>query len=334
MNRHQISDYTYFITGATGFVGSHLARNLCKRGLEVHVLRRPNSSNALLDSLPVQHHTGDILDPTSVERAMRSCTAVFHCAGIVSFWKNIRKEQYDVNVGGTEIVASAALRTGIRRFVHTSSVAALGPERNGKAITEESPFGWDIHNIGYNISKYEAERRILEHIDRGLDAVMVNPSTILGPGDVYMHGSAVVSNVLRSRLPFYIDTSMDVVDIDDVVNGHLLAFEKGGTGERYILSGHSLPLSELMLRIEKIAGGRAPRIKVPFPLAQTAAWILESAASLFGKRPLITTELLRVGKFRRLFSHEKAVRDLGFTVTPLDETIRKTADWLKTAGQV
>jgi dihydroflavonol-4-reductase len=322
-------DHTFFITGATGFVGSKIAQALCKRGLEVHILRRKNSSNPLLKSLPVHHHIGDILDEDAVTAAMRNTTAVFHCAGVVSFWRKRRREQYEINVNGTDIVASAALQTGIRRFVHTSSVAALGPSENGSVIDEDTPFGWDRYDIGYNISKYEAECRIMEKIKSGLDAVIVNPSTIVGPGDLNMHGSAIVSNVMKRLLPYYIETPMNIVDIDDVVRGHLLVFEKGKTGERYILSGHSKPLSELLRFIRQIAGGRAPKRSIPYPVAAAAAAIIETAANIFGFRPLLTRELLRVGKFRREFSCEKAERELGYTRTPLEETIRKTAEWLK-----
>ncbi len=325
MNLH---NHTFLVTGATGFVGSMIAKELADRGLEVHILRRKGSSNTLLDSLPVHHHTGDILDKDSVLNAMKDCTAVFHCAGFVSFWKKMRRKQYEVNVTGTENVSSAALESGIHRFIHTSSVAALGPDVSERITTEESPFGWDTYNIGYNISKHEAELRIIEKVKNGLNAVIVNPSTIVGPGDVNMHGSAIVSNVIAGRVPFFIETPMNIVDIDDVVQGHLLAFEKGEIGERYILSGHTLPLGELLTKIEQIAGGKAPRKKIPFPIAYLFAAIVEFFGSILNKKPLVTRELLRVGKYRQEFSCTKAERELGYKRTPLEDTIRKTAEWL------
>lgn len=324
-----LHDHTFFITGATGFVGSLLAKELCERGLEVHILRREKSSNRILESLPVHHHIGDILNRDSVRNAMKHCTAVFHCAGFVSFWKKLRRKQYDVNVEGTEVVASTALALGIRRFVHTSSVAALGPSENGTIVTEDTPFRWDLYDVGYNISKHEAELRIEEKVKNGLDAVIVNPSTIVGPGDINMHGSAIIANVLDERLPFYVETPMNIVDIHDVVEGHILAFEKGKTGERYILSGHSLPLGEMLLRIEKIAGGKAPRRRIPFFIAQATATVIELFGTVLNSRPPLTRELLRVGKYRQEFSCAKAEQELGYKRTPLDETIRKTAEWLK-----
>jgi len=326
MNLH---DHSFFITGATGFVGSMLAKELCNRGLEVHILRREKSSNTILDDLPVHHHIGDILDKDAVKKAMANATAVFHCAGIVSFWKKMRKKQYDVNAEGTEVVSSAALELDIQRFVHTSSVAAIGPAENGTIITEETPFRWDRYDIGYNISKHEAEMRIEEKVKNGLNAVIVNPSTIVGPGDVNMHGSAIIFNVMKERLPFYIETPMNIVDIDDVVQGHVLAFEKGKPGDRYILSGHSLPLGELLKEIERIAGGRAPKNKIPFFAAHAAATLIELGAAIMKKKPLLTRELLRVGKYRQEFSCTKAEQELGYTRTPLDETIEKTANWLQ-----
>lgn len=241
----------------------------------------------------------------------------------------MRKKQYEINVDGTEVVASTALELGIRRFVHTSSVAALGPAVNGTIIDEQTPFGWDRYDIGYNISKHEAELRVIEKIKNSLDAVIVNPSTIVGPGDVNMHGSAIVSNVLAGRLPFFIETPMNIVDIDDIVLGHILAFEKGRTCERYILSGHSCPLDELLETIRKIAGGKAPRIKIPFPIAYMFATLIEFTGTVLNKKPLVTRELLRVGKYRGEFSCRKAENELGYKRTPLEETIRKTAEWLK-----
>ncbi len=330
MDTFKLSDHSFFITGATGFVGSKLAEELCRRGLEVHILRRKSSSNPFLDTLPVHHHIGDIRDKQAVETAMANTSAVFHCAGFVSFWKKMRRKQYEVNVDGTEVVASTALELGIRRFVHTSSVAALGPAVNGTIIDEQTPFGWDKYDIGYNISKHEAELRVIEKIKNGLDAVIVNPSTIVGPGDVNMHGSAIVSNVLAGRLPFFIETPMNIVDIDDIVHGHILAFEKGRTGERYILSGHSRPLGELLDTIRKIAGGKAPRIKIPFPIAYMLATLIEFTGTVLNKKPLVTRALLKVGKYRGGFSCRKAENELGYTRIPLEETILKAADWLKT----
>jgi dihydroflavonol-4-reductase len=329
LDTFKLSDHSFFITGATGFVGSKLAQELCSRGLEVHILRRSASSNPILDTLPVHHHIGDIRDRQAVKTGMLNTTAVFHCAGIVSFWKKMRKKQYEVNVDGTEVVASTALELGIRRFVHTSSVAALGPAENGSIIDEQTPFGWGKYDIGYNISKHEAELRVIDKIKNGLDAVIVNPSTIVGPGDVNMHGSAIVSNVLAGRLPFLIETPMNIVDIEDIVQGHILAFEKGITGEKYILSGHSLPLGELLETIRKLAGGKAPRKKIPFPIAYALATIIEFVATTINKKPLVTRELLRVGKYRGEFSCRKAENELEYKRTPLEDTIRKTAEWLR-----
>ena len=329
MDTFKLRDHSFFITGATGFVGSKLAQELCRRGLEVHILRRKSSSNPILDTLPVHHHIGDIRDSQAVKTAMGNATAVFHCAGFVSFWKKMRKKQYEVHVDGTEVVASSALELGIRRFVHTSSVAALGPAENGSIIDEQTPFGWVKYDIGYNISKHEAELRVIEKIKNGLDAVIVNPSTIVGPGDVNMHGSAIVSNVIAGRLPFFIETPMNIVDIDDIVLGHILAFEQGITGERYILSGHSRPLGELLETIRKIAGGKAPRIKIPFPVAYVLSAIIEFTGTVINTKPLVTREMLRVGKYRGEFSCRKAEIELGYTQTPLEDTIRKTAEWLK-----
>jgi dihydroflavonol-4-reductase len=325
----RLAGNVFFVTGATGFVGSMIAKELCSRGYEVHILRREGSVNPLLDSLPVHTHIGNVLEREHVRKAMEGCTAVFHCAGVVSYWRKTRKRQYDVNVTGTDIVSSAALELGVRRFVHTSSVAALGPAADGGKIDEETPFDWYRHGVGYNISKHEAELRVLEKIKKGLDAVFVNPATIVGPGDVNMHGSALIETVMRARLPFYIDIPMNIVDIDDVVRGHLLAFEKGKTGERYLLCGHSLHLGDLLKLIESIAGGTAPRYRVPFPLAQFTASIVEWIGTKTNRKPGLTRELLLVGRYRQDFSCAKAERELGYERTPVDETIRKTAEWLK-----
>jgi dihydroflavonol-4-reductase len=329
LENYRLSDYTFFVTGATGFVGSQIAKALCDRGLEVHILRRKNSSNAILDSLPVHHHIGDLLDRDAVTEAMKNATGVFHCAGIVSFWKKKRQQQYEVNVNGTEIVSSAALELDIKRFVHTSSVAAIGPARTGNIITEDTPFGWDEHDIGYNISKHEAELRIIEKVKNGLNAVLVNPSTIIGPGDVNMHGSAIVSNVLKKRLPSYIETPMNIVDIDDVVEGHFSHSRRVRPASvTYSPVTHFRSASSYCesnkLPVEERRGG-----KIRFKVAYTAASIIEFVGTVLDIKPVVTRELLRVGKYRQEFSCEKAERELGYTRTPLYDTIQKTADWLK-----
>jgi len=237
------------ITGGTGFVGSNLSSTLVDHGYNVRILRRSDSDLRALGGLAVKHYLGDVRDVDSLKEAMKGCDTVFHTAAIVSFKRKDRALQYDVNVAGTRNVVEACLAAKVKRLVHTSSVATIGPTASGEPATEESPYGWGTSSA-YRHTKYLAEQEVYAGVKRGLDAVIVNPSVIVGERDIHFHGGQMIREVKRGLVPFYVKGGMNVVYVGDVVEGHIQAALRGKTGERYILCGENLTHREIFKRTD------------------------------------------------------------------------------------
>ncbi len=318
---------TILITGGTGFIGSNLAAALVAQGHHVKIFRRVNSPTSLIAHLKVEHCIGDVRDSASLRAALKNCDIVFHTAAIVSFWKPLRKLQYEVNVIGTKNIAHACLEQGINRLVHTSSIAALGYPADGALADEETAFNW--HNLGggYKSSKHLAEMEIEKAVNRGLDAVMVNPAVVIGPGDIHFNGGSIIRSVKKGFVPFYIKGGMNVVLVDDVVNAHIAAATKGSTGERYIAGGENLTHQQIFGITAEIVGGRAPRYKLPVPLLKLAARGFDFAGALLHKEPLISSELSSAAGLYNWYSSAKAQRELGYQFTPFREAVTKTYQW-------
>lgn len=318
---------TILVTGGTGFIGSNLAIKLLEEGHNVRILRREHSDLRAIGSIEVEHHIGNVHDKESVRRAMRGCDTVFHTAALISFWKKERALQYEINVLGTRNVAEAALELGVERFVHTSSIAAIGPGEPGAIADESTPFGWDKYDVGYNISKYESEREVKRGIEKGLPAVIVNPANVFGQRDIHFHSGGVIRDIKRGKVPFYVDTILNVVSVDDVVDGHLQAAKKGVVGERYILGGENLSVKQVLDIIADVVDGKSPRLKVPFGVASLGGVLYEVIGNILNQRPLITPELVRIGKFRTAYSSEKAKRELGYRITPFRRAVENSYRW-------
>lgn len=314
------------ITGGTGFIGSNLAARLVELGYNVRILRRDNSDLRAIQGIDVEHCIGDLRDLESVRRAVMGSDTVFHTAAIVTFARKKRELQRAVNVGGTTNVVEACLAHGIERLIHTSSVAAIGYPHAGTIATETTPFNWP-RTMGYKFSKYESEQVVLGGVTKGLNAVIVNPSVVIGERDIHMHGGQLIKEVKRGLVLFYIDGGMNVAYVGDVVNGHILAAQKGRTGERYILSGHNMTHKEIFHRTAELVGGRSPFMKLPIPMLRLAAGIVEKASSLFDMEPLISSDLVAGAGLYNWFSSEKARRELGYTITPFDKTILAAFRW-------
>ena len=316
------------VTGGTGFVGANLADQLVRRGCTVKILRRENSDLRAIDGVDVEHCIGDVRDAASVRNAMQGCDRVFHAAALVTFEKTNAAIQYEVNVTGTKNIVEACLENEVETLVHTSSVAAIGYAAPGELATEETPFNWE-RVLGYKYSKYMAEQEILKGVQQGLDAVIVNPSVIVGERDIHFHGGDLIRRVKKYQVPFYITGGMNVVYVGDVVNGHIAAAEKGRRGERYILAGENLTHKEIFRRTAKIAGGLSPIARLPLPLLRIGAKVIEQTSTLFGIEPIITSALVAgAGKFN-WFSCGKATRELGYTITPFIEAIRRAYAWYR-----
>lgn len=320
------------VTGGTGFIGSNLAIALLNEGCTVRVLRRRNSDLRALGDAEVEHVVGDLRDITSLRRALKGCDTVFHTAAMVSYWRKEREEMYEVNIGGTRTIVKLCLELGVRRLVHTSSIAAVGYTEDGSLARESNEFNWHRFDIGYRISKHLAEKEVQQGTLRGLDAVIVNPSIVIGPRDIHFHGGQLIRDIYKKRIFYYITGGMNIVYVDDVVRGHILAARHGRAGERYILCGENMTHREVISTIAGIVGGLRPFFRVPPGAVRMIAATAESIGNLLKVKPWVTRELLASSGMTYYFSCDKARRELGYQVTPFREAVRRTFEWYKQQG--
>jgi len=329
-----VSD-TVLVTGATGFVGSAVARKLVARGYRVRILVRPSSPTTNVAELDAETVSGDMLDADSMHRAARGSRYLFHVAADYRLWAPDPEEIVRNNRVGTRNVMLAALAQGVEKIVYTSSVATLKPLK-GRAADETSRHDEKSAIGAYKRSKVVAERLVERMIaENGLRATIVNPSTPIGPRDVKPTPTGrIVVEAASGRMPAYVDTGLNLVHVDDVAEGHLLAFDKGAVGERYILGGQDATLAEMLAQIAQMSGRRAPKIRLPrlplYPLAYAA----QSFARMTGKEPFMTADALRMSKYRMFFSSAKAERALGYRARPYVHALRDALEWFRRAGYV
>lgn len=321
------------ITGGAGFLGQKLARALLNEGHEVRLLLRNNK--AIADDLKVSTAIGDLSDPVSLERACEGIDWVFHAAGLISYNPNKAELMRETNVVGTANIARAALRQKVKRFVHTSSTAAIGVNEDPHAVlNEDSPFNARKLGLAYFDTKFDAERELLKAAEKGLDAVIVNPGSLLGPGDTRRFEKGYAGLVYKYNPPVLFHGGINFVDIDDVVRGHLLALQKGRTGERYILGGENLSFGELIIRINAIIGRPAPKHYVPVVLMGAMANALR-VLNAVGIDIHMTPELVRqVCSWYLFVDSSKAGRELGYKPHRIDRAVAGTIDWLKQLGRI
>ena len=317
------------VTGATGFLGSHIVRQLLQAGHSVRVLRRTTSKLKMLEGLPVETALGDVTDRNSVFEAVRSVEAVFHAAGHVSFWRGCRELQHNINVNGTRHIVEACLAHGVKRLVHTSSIVGIGFATEGRLGDETLAYNWSPYDISYCETKRGGELEVLEGVKRGLDAVIVNPAIIFGPGDLNLNGGAMVFQIARSKFLFYPAGGGCVCDVEDVAEGHLLAFQKGRTGERYILGGDNYSWKELFRLIARTIGVPPPTRRMPTSLFRVLSALADLRSRFTEKEPALSTEAAKITLMPCYFSSDKAIRELGYRISPFRETIRKTYEWYR-----
>jgi len=320
------------VTGGTGFVGSNLAVGLLKEGCNVRILRRPESDLRAIGSADVEHRLGDVRDIDSLRRAISGCDTVFHTAAVVSYWRREREKMYDVNIGGTRNVVEACLECGVAKLIHTSSVAAIGFPENGMWADETNGFNWEPYDVGYRISKHRAEQEIQKGVRLGLQAVIVNPSIVVGPGDIHFNGGQIIRDIYRKRLFFYIDGGMSIVYVGDVVRGAIAAAQRGRIGERYILCGHNLQIREVFRITAEVVGGIQPRFKVPKPVVHFVAGVAETIGNLSNRKPWLTRELVARAGTAYHFTCAKAQRELGYTVTSFRTAAEEAFGWYRQHG--
>jgi dihydroflavonol-4-reductase len=313
------------VTGAAGFIGGHVAQALLDAGCDVHTFDRVRMRGQTPHS-----HVGDVLDVEAVARAAEGCDAIFHLAAMYSYARRDADAMLRVNIGGTRAVLDAAVRVGTGRVVMTSSCSTCGPVPGRPATEEDHPPEWEL-GIAYKRSKIDSEELALAAARDGLDVVVVNPTTPVGPGDARPTPTgAMVAGVASGRIRAFTDTAINVVDVRDVAHGHLLAHERGRRGERYLLGGEDVTLRDAFAMIARHAGRTPPRVGVPWRVALGAAWTADRATRLAGREPkLLNLDETRLARTPMRFSTEKAQRELGYTFRPADEALGDAVAWFR-----
>ncbi|HTX23729.1 MAG TPA: hopanoid-associated sugar epimerase [Steroidobacteraceae bacterium] len=321
------------VTGASGFVGSAVARALAARGWEVRCLVRGASSRRNVRDLTAEVVLGDLADRESLERAVAGCDALFHVAADYRLGALDAHHLYQTNVAGTRNILQAAQRARIERIVYTSSVATIGLPSDGSPGEETTPVGLDDMIGHYKRSKFLAEQAVCDWARAYGHGVIVNPSTPMGPGDVKPTPTGrILVDAARGRTPAYVDTGLNVVHVDDVAAGHLLALERGRSGERYILGGENLPLRDILACVAGLVGRNAPRIRLPHGLVMPIAYVAEAYARVTGRPTRITVEGVRMARKRMFFSSAKAASELGYRWRPAREAIADAVRWFAENG--
>jgi dihydroflavonol-4-reductase len=322
------------ITGASGLVGSAVARKLVAEGVPVRALVRSASPRFHLDDLGLEFVDGDIRDPESVRRAVTGIRYVFHVAADYRLWARNPAEIFATNVEGTRIVMQEAKRAGVERVIYTSSVATLALRTDGGPADETVPLSPEQGIGAYKRSKIVAERLVEAMIanDR-LPAVIVNPSTPIGPRDIKPTPTGrIIVEAARGRMPAYVDTGLNLVHVDDVAEGHLAALRRGTIGERYILGGQNVLLADMLAEIADLTGRRPPRLRLPHAVVLPVAYAAEAAAWLTGRQPFTTRDGLRMAEHRMFFTAAKAERELGFRARPYRQALEDAIHWFDAAG--
>jgi dihydroflavonol-4-reductase len=318
-----------FVTGATGFVGSHVARVLAEQGADLRLLVRSSSDLRNIEDLKAERVIGDLRDPASLKKAVSGCDAVFHVAADYRLWVRDPDEMYRSNVEGTRAVLEAARESGVRRVVYTSSVATMGFTSNGHIADENSPVSL-ANMIGtYKRSKFMAEQVAVEAARSGMDVVVVNPTTPVGERDIKPTPTGrIVVDFLKKKFPAYVDTGLNLVDVTECARGHVAALEKGRSGERYILGGENLTLKQILDRLAAITGLPSPSIRVPYAVALATGVVDQVVTGYIRKRePRATIDAVRMGRKKMFVSSSKAERDLGWKTVPVDDALRRAVKW-------
>jgi dihydroflavonol-4-reductase len=326
---------TTLITGASGFVGSAVLRSILANGHRTRVLVRKSSPRNNLEGLDVEIFVGDLTNPASLKSSLAGCKALFHVAADYRLWSPDPAELYRTNVDGTRNLLMLAAEAGIERIVYTSSVATLGLNADGTPATEATPVSITDMIGDYKRSKFLAEEAVLRLVaEQQLPVVIVNPSTPIGPRDIKPTPTGkIIVDAVSGRMPAYVDTGLNLVHVDDVARGHLLAFTQGRIGERYILGGDNLSLKNILEQIAEISGTTAPKIRLPHHLVLPLAYGCELWARLRGGgEPRVTVDGVRMSMKCMYFSSTKAQRELGYTIQPAATAIRAAIDWFRANG--
>ncbi len=329
------ADDVTLVTGATGFVGAAVARALHRAGHRLRLTSRPGSDLRNLKGLAAEIVPLDLADPATFAPALRGCRHLFHVAADYRLWVPNEAAMRHVNIEGSLALLRAAAAAGVERSVYTSSVAALGLDPSGAPADETTPIRPEHHLGAYKQSKYDAEQAVRALAAAGQDIVIVNPSTPIGPGDVKPTPTGqMVLDAANGRMPAYVDTGLNVVHVDDVAQGHLLALEKGRSGEAYILGGENLMLRELLSLIAAQANRKPPTLRLPITPLMPLAWVMEQIANITGKTPLMTPEILAMARKKMFFTAARAQAELGYRPRPAAAAVADALTWFRAQGML
>ncbi len=325
---------TTLVTGAAGFLGSHVARQLVARGDEVRVLMRPSSSNRAISDLSLEYVTGDLRDADSLDRAMKGVQRVFHVAADYRLWARKPQDIYDSNVGGTKNLLAAAKRAGIEQLIYTSTVATIAVDR--PELPNEFTDAKLEEMIGhYKRSKWMAEQEALQAAKEGLPVIVAMPTTPVGPWDWKPTPTGkIILDFLNGKMPGYVETGLNFVGVEECAAGHLLAAEKGKIGERYLLGAENLTLKELLDTLAEITGLAAPTLKIPHGVALGVAYVETGFSRLLGKEPQIPVEGVRIAQHKMVVDASRAQRELGFKPGPVAAALERAVRWYQANGYV
>jgi len=323
-----------FVTGATGFLGSHVARRLLSKGAELRLFLRPTSRTDNIADLAAERVTGDLRDVESLKRGMAGCEFVFHVAADYRLWAVHGQELYQSNVDGTRNILRAARESGIRRVVYTSSVATMGFGNNGHMTDENTPVALSNMIGDYKRSKFMAEQLVMDAARGGQDVVMVNPTTPIGERDIKPTPTGrIIVDFLKRKFPAYVDTGLNLVDVVDCAEGHLLAMERATPGERYILGGENLTLKQILDKLAAITGLPSPVIRLPYAVAY-ATGVVDTlfTGKMMGREPRVTLDSVRMGRKKMFVTSTKAERELGWNPGPVDGALQRAVEWFRASG--
>jgi dihydroflavonol-4-reductase len=325
---------TTLVTGATGFLGSHVARQLVARGDTVRVLMRASSSNRAISDLSLEYVTGDLRDAVSLDRAMAGVERVYHVAADYRLWARKSKDIYDSNVGGTKNLLAAAKRAGVGQLIYTSTVATIAVDR--PELPNEFTDAKLKEMVGhYKRSKWMAEREVLQAAKEGLPVIVAMPTTPVGPWDWKPTPTGkIILDFLNGKMPGYVETGLNFVGVEECAAGHLLAAEHGKAGERYLLGAENLTLKGLLDLLAKITGLRAPGMKIPHGVALGVAYVESAYSRLVGKEPQIPVEGVKIAKHKMFVDVSRAQRELGFQPGPVEAALKRAVQWYQANGYV
>lgn len=327
---------TILVTGGTGFVGSHIVRQLVTVGHRVRILVRPTSQMTALQGVAFERVEGDLRDAASLDRAMEGVECVYHAAADYRLWSRHPEEIYDANVGGTRRILDAANRAGVQRIVYTSTVATIAVPQNGVALPNEDTSAKLEQMVGhYKRSKYLAEQEAIKAAAAGAPVVIVNPTAPVGPGDWKPTPTGrILLDFLNARMPAYVDTGLNLAAVEDVAAGHLLAAQKGRAGERYILGARNMTLKEILDALAAITGRPAPRVRLPHVVALAAGYADEWVARISGREPRIPVEGVKMSRHRMFVASDKAAKELGYQPGPVEKALERAVRWYESNGYV